>query len=572
MTEGGEQASVASAADERRRTRPALGRILRVVGWYLASATAVALVSLPVVAEQAVEKTTFRDAIGTLPVEMALCRQGRSTIQTGLLGDVHWEHSAPWGFGVRARVTGPPVAGGTLASYVDRRFIRANVQFIESPDAAVSAYAREFRERIVRRVWVTSLVVGLVGGLLVLLVARGITVRDRAHRRAIVLGSGVAALVVSAAGAAVLFGRWECNGDPGTAYPFPDLPQLSFSSPQTRELALQVRPFIEKNTARIEQRAAAYQAVAETTFAEELQRQDGALAPRAGEVIVFAEADPQGALVATAVRMRLYRLLLDHVGRDNVALRTISGDITSNGTVAEGDFVSLEAGVAPAVTTVAVSGDHDSSVTQAQMEEHGMVVPDMRTEEVEGLRVSGANDVEHKSLFGQLISNDSGMTEQELGARLREEVSPDQAGIVLLHQPDAVAGYLGVPDMGAIRDLEGSATTPYDDGVPDVPPGTVNIGHLHDLDGPWVLWNTDGEEVTWTVVDQLGTTGGIEENSTFNRFSTPISVPLKPMAWRLQYFDVATGLQTGFVTIICGLDGSCRISDRTDVGLPLAPP
>jgi hypothetical protein len=221
---------------------------------------------------------------------------------------------------------------------------------------------------------------------------------------------------------------------------------------------------------------------------------------------------------------------------------------------------------------VAVSGDHDSSVTQAQMEEHGMVVPDMRTEEVEGLRVSGANDVEHKSLFGQLISNDSGMTEQELGARLREEVSPDQAGIVLLHQPDAVAGYLGVPDMGAIRDLEGSATTPYDDGVPDVPPGTVNIGHLHDLAGPWVLWNTDGEEVTWTVVDQLGTTGGIEENSTFNRFSTPISVPLKPMAWRLQYFDVATGLQTGFVTIICGLDGSCRISDRTDVGLPLAPP
>ncbi|HEU4544778.1 MAG TPA: hypothetical protein VFR88_00655, partial [Microlunatus sp.] len=152
------------------------------------------------------------------------------------------------------------------------------------------------------------------------------------------------------------------------------------------------------------------------------------------------------------------------------------------------------------------------------------------------------------------------------------EVSPDQAGIVLLHQPDAVAGYLGVPDMGAIRDLEGSTTTPYDDGVPDVPPGTVNIGHLHDLDGPWVLWNTDGEEMTWTVVDQLGTTGGIEENSTFNRFSTPISVPLKPMAWRLQYFDVATGLQTGFVTIICGLDGSCRISDRTDVGLPLAPP
>lgn len=84
-----------------------------------------------------------------------------------------------------------------------------------------------------------------------------------------------------------------------------------------------------------------------------------------------------------------------------------------------------------------------------------------------------------------------------------------------------------------------------------------------------MLWNTDGDEVTWTVVDQLGTTGGVEENATFNRFSTPISVPLKPIAWRLQYFDVASGLQTGYVTIRCGAEGACQISERTDVGLPL---
>ena len=165
-----------------------------------------------------------------------------------------------------------------------------------------------------------------------------------------------------------------------------------------------------------------------------------------------------------------------------------------------------------------------------------MVVSDLATEEVAGVRVSGANDVEHKALFGQLVSNDSGLTEAELGAKLRQEVSPDEAGIVLLHQPAAAAGFLGVDSLADLRGPRGSLTTPYDDGVPDLPPGTVNIGHLHDMDGPWVLWNTDGEEVTWTVVDQLGTTGGVEENPTFNRFSTPVSVPLKPMKSLRKWF------------------------------------
>ena len=54
------------------------------------------------------------------------------------------------------------------------------------------------------------------------------------------------------------------------------------------------------------------------------------------------------------------------------------------------------------------------------------------------------------------------------------------------------------------------------------------MGHYHDPDGPWVVWNTDGDLVTWTVVSQLGTSGGVEENPTFNRFSTPFSTPLKP--------------------------------------------
>ncbi len=548
-------------------TGPPVRWALRYVGVSLAAA----LVVMPIAAEQAVQRVTVQDAIGTLPVDMSLCRQGGSTLETGVLGDLSWREPGPWGFGVQARVTGPPVAGGTLASYVDRRFIRANVEFIQDPEAAVGAYVAEFRSRIVHRVVVSSVAVGLVVGALVLLIARGRT-GPRGRRRRLILGVGVlvGAFAASTALAGLLFQRWPCNSPPDEGFSFPGLPQLVFSSPQTRELALQVRPFLEKNRERIDRRAASFQAASEASFAEELLRRGDGLEPRDGEVIVSAEADPQGAFVGTAARKTLNRLLVEKLGSDAFAMRTISGDITSNGTVAEDEFVELEVEAGGELTTVAVSGDHDSEATQEQMKGHGMIVPDLETAKVGGLRVSGANDVEHKSLFGQLVSNESGLTEEDLGRSLREQVSPDDAGIVLLHQPDAVAGYLGVDGMTTVRSLRGSKTEPYDDGVPDVPPGTVNIGHLHDLDGPWVLWNTDGDEVTWTVVDQLGTTGGVEENSTFNRFSTPISVPLKPVAWRLQYFDVATGLQTGYVTISCSEQGSCQISERTDVGLPLS--
>lgn len=551
----------------RRTSRARGSSALRLVRDYAIGAVAAGVVAFPLVVEQAVERVRVDDYVGTLPVAMSLCRQGRATLETGVLGDIHWEESGPLDFGVRARVTGPPRAAGTsLASYADRRFIRANVQFIEDPDTAVAAYVEEFRSRLVDRVLLGTGAAALVGGVVVVLMVRGVR-SERGRRRLVLSGLALGALAVSATTAWVLFDRWPCNGEPDPAFAFPTLPQLSFSSPQTREIALQVQPFIEKNTTRLRERAEEYEAAATASFADALVQRGEALLPRDGEVVVSAEADPQGAIVGTQVRKRLYELLVDHVG-DGLVLRTISGDITSNGTVAEDSFVAGEAQASGDVPTAAVGGDHDSEATWEQMRDHGMVVPDLSTEEVGRLRVSGANDVEHKALFGQLVRNDTDISERGLGERLREEVDDAEAGIVLLHQPEAVSGYLGVDTMKSVRDLEGSLTEPSDDGIPDVPPGTVNVGHLHDLDGPWVLWNTDGDEVTWTVVDQLGTTGGVEESSTFNRFSTPISVPLKAMSWRLQYFDERTGLQTGFATVLCDVQGECSVSERTDVGVP----
>jgi hypothetical protein len=266
----------------------------------------------------------------------------------------------------------------------------------------------------------------------------------------------------------------------------------------------------------------------------------------------------------------MYADLVDALGKDAISLRTIAGDVTSNGTVAESSYVKAESKVGPDIPVAAVGGDHDSETTWNQLTSAGFTVPDLTTTKVGGLEVSGADDREHKTLFGGSVTNPSGVSEEELGQRLRKKVG-DRTSIVVVHQPRAALAYLGLDSMSALTERTQTPTqltTPYDDGIPDLPPGIVDYGHLHQAEGPWVLWNTDGDQVTWTVVDQLGTAGGVENAPTFSRFSTPFSAPLKPIMVRLQYVDKETGLQTGYATVLCDLDGRCTISDRVDVGLP----
>lgn len=548
---------------------------------------AVAVIAAPVAAEQAVENVRFDDRLGTVPVDVSLCHNGYSTLDTGVLGAVYWKQTGLLGFGACVRVTAPPEADGTLSSYVDAKFVRTNAVLINDPDEIATAYGHAFAGAFRREFLRTEALLVALGLLVVVAIRRGAAGREDDHtpwwgrRLALRLApSPVLRVVVwpvllvllgtavSGVYAARSFRQWSGSAAVGETYALPGVAALSFGSPQTREIAAQVRPFIEKNTERLAERSAAFEDEASTTFASALAAAGTGLDPRAGEKVVLAEADPQGSIVGTTVRSRLYPQLLAKLPGD-VVLRTISGDVTSNGTVAEDGFVRDEAASLPDVPTVAAGGDHDSARTVEQMRKHGMVVPDLKTETVGGLRVSAANDPEFKTLFGGSITNPSGVSEAQLGQRLRGVVDPDRAGIVVVHQPAAAAAYLGVPKLESLEPALGHETTPYDDGIPDVPPGTVNVGHSHRSVGPFVVWNTDSATTTWTVVDRLGTSGGAENSPTFNRFSTPFSVPLRPIQVRLQYVDTATGLQTGYATISVDLDGRSTISGRTDVGLPL---
>jgi len=551
------------------RARSWSRRLGAALAAYAGCALVAGLVFLPVSVERAIEGVHFTDRMGTFPVEVSLCHDGRSTLDTGIFGSVYWADTGPHGFGAYARTTGPPEAGGTLASYVDPAFIEANVALINDPDSVVRAYSDQFADGLWRIVLRDELAVALIGGVVLSMVLPRRRWRDAPVRRELLIAALLVAgaLAVSGTVATRLFDTWPCSRATGPTYGMSEVDRLSFASPETREVAEQVKPFIEKNLERTRERSGAYEAAAAASFATALSGRALEFAPRPGETIVLAEADPQGSFVGVHVRTRLYADLIEALGPGAVSARTIAGDVTSNGTVAESAYVAAEARVAGDVPTVAVGGDHDSTTTWQQLADAGIDMPDLEKPDVEvaGLRISGANDREHKTLFGGIITNDSGISELELGEQLRAQVD-DRARIVLLHQPGAGAGYLGIDSLGSLA--PGSLTTPRNDGIADLPPGIVDVGHHHEAEGPWVVWNTDGDRTTWTLVDQLGTAGGAESLPTFDRFSTPISAPLKTLMVRLHYVDVESGLATGYATISCDLSGLCDITDRVDVGLP----
>ena len=557
-------------------TPAARTQTVRVAIRVLAYGLIAAFVAAPLAAERAVEGVAFSDRLGSLPVEVSLAHNGVSTLDTGILGRLYWDRTGVAGFGAHIRATGPPEAGGTLSSYVSPRFVRANAQFLSDPDETARAYGSELRSTLWRRFLQLELGAAVVGALLLLAIFRarpaistGIPRRTRVALGMVVLGLGVASSVTLAAW---LFSRWPGSAAPDRTYPMPGVAELSFSSPEALEIARQVQPFIAKNTDRIRERAEAYDTVAEDGLRTAIAVRADALAPRDGERVILAEADPQGSFVGTRVRATMYALLEQHLPDDAIAIRTVSGDVTSNGTVAEASFVEGEAQAGGSVPVAAVKGDHDTDTTVEQLLDNGVINPDLEVTTVGGLDVVGGNDPAFKTLFGGMVVNDTGVTETELGANLRAEIdtgTTDDALVVLLHQPRSAAGYVGVDSLAELDDAVGRETVPWDDGIPDLPPGVINIGHLHDSAPPKVIWNTDGDDVSWTVLNQLGTAGGVEENPTFNRFSTPFSTPLKDVTVQLQYVDLATGLQTGYVEIAISPSGAVAVTDRTDLGLPI---
>ena len=124
----------------------------RFLGRWVGFGLLAVLVALPILAEQAIERARFEDRLGTFPVVVSLSHNGRSTLDTGVVGKLYWDRTGVAGFGASLRSTGPPEAGGTLTSYVAPEFLQANAAFVDDPgDGRATSTARSCATRSLRR-------------------------------------------------------------------------------------------------------------------------------------------------------------------------------------------------------------------------------------------------------------------------------------------------------------------------------------------------------------------------------------------------------------------------------------
>jgi 3',5'-cyclic AMP phosphodiesterase CpdA len=257
-------------------------------------------------------------------------------------------------------------------------------------------------------------------------------------------------------------------------------------------------------------------------------------------------------------------MLRDRYGNDVPALMAIAGDLTTNGTTAEGQCIKNEAAIAHGAPVVAVTGNHESETSVKQMEGASMTVLSGKTTTVAGVSALGAGDPERSELFGatHLRGDD---TEADVGERLHDTARADRPDLLVVHEAYAAQTFLDVSDMTAFLRGRKEPTLRYDDGVRDVPASAVLYGHWHRSIGPRVVWNSDG---TWTLVMELDTSGGAIDTPTIGHFSTPWSTPEQEASFPVLFLDKSTGLVTGYQVYRFAVDGAVTVQPRVDVGEP----
>jgi hypothetical protein len=307
-----------------------------------------------------------------------------------------------------------------------------------------------------------------------------------------------------------------------------------------------VRAFREKATRQLEQQSAAMEG------------------PREGETAVVMQSDMHCNTTMIALQRRVVSLLGELHGDDVPAGLAITGDLTTNGTAAEGGCIKSEAAIADGRPIAAVIGNHESATSREQMRDAGMEVLDESRADLGGLSVLGAADPSSSDLLGATRLRGT-LGQADVGRQLRATAEQERPDLVLVHEAYAAAPFLGTGDMTSFLRARGSAVTPAQDGVPDVPAGAVFYGHWHRSIEPRVVWNSDG---TWTLVMELDTSGGAIDTPTLNHFSTPWSRPQQEASFPVVFWDRESGLVTGYQLYRFETDGTVTVEPRVEVGDP----
>ena len=550
--------------------RPPTARLTRVLLRTLVCLLVAAVLGAPLALSWALTHTEVVSQVGTSPTTFALSPGDTSEVRLGIAGTVFVPESRS-GVGIVATVTGPGDPGtgdGDLADYVRPEMVKLYAGLFHHPEEAVEEVVDLVEEEFLRQLVTAECVLTLAGGALLLALSYLLPAPRGPGRGRTVLRVGTAAVLLVTASGALAWVQVQVQArEPGAAtagrY---DLPVLdgtlaegsTTNSPVLRAL---LGGAVAKATTLVERQGAAvaaYRSSAEESLAGQMEAMQG---PGDGELAVLVQSDMHCNLAMIALQSQVVSQLHEQHGDDAVALMAIAGDLTTNGTAAEGTCIEDEAAIAGDIPIAAITGNHETELSAEQMAGAGMTVLDGSTEEVGGVRVLGDGDPSRTELFGGSALRGE-ETQQGQGRRLLDVASGDDPpDVVMVHEGYAAAAFLGVEDMRTFLE----SPTPLVEPVDDVPASAVLYGHWHRSVEPRVVWNSDG---TWTFVMELDTSGGAVATSTIDNFSTPWSPPRQPAAFPVLFLDEDSRLVTGYQLYRFEVDGTVVVEPRVEVGAP----
>jgi hypothetical protein len=554
------------------RSHRARSTLARLVGCVLLSAVALA----PLSAAWAVSHASVEETVGITPTRFSFSTAGHSELRLGIAGTVYLP-MARGPLGVIASVEGPGVpdsSSGDLAAYLRPGMLRLYTGLFHDPAPAIQRYVDRLADELRLQFLLAELVLAISGGALLFLVSVLLSGRPPAvppgalPRVAgalllvLVATCGLALLVTGLlpAGRTTSTGPYRLTALDGTA-----ASGSTTNSPVLRLLMSDAVARVQGLVRRQESDRRTYLQVATRQLEAQATSMSG---PADGETAVLMQSDMHCNGTMIKLQAQVVSLLRARFGTGVPALMGVTGDLTTNGTAAEGGCITDEAGIAAGAPVAAVLGNHESDVSRSQMEDAGMTVLGGSTQELAGIRVLGDGDPERSELFGATRLRGE-ETQVAQGDRLHRAAVDNRPDLVLVHEAYAAQSFVGTDSMTAFLGARRSPTRPYDDGVRDLPAAAVLYGHWHRSIEPRVVWNSDG---TWTLVMELDTSGGAIDTPSIGHFSTPWSPPQQPASFPVLFLDRDTGLVRGYQLYRFDTDGTVQVQPRVDVGAPASVP
>lgn len=500
-----------------------IGRLaLRGIGYGLALS--------PLAAGIGLTQAEADDYLGAQEAHFEVTLDGESKIDLGPLGNAYAPQSlGP--LGITAEIGGIPIRNGAGSSryyeeLLSHKTLAEYTALYNNPEQTVNGITQLLvADAMKKGLYAEAGLLGLVG--------LGALLLDPKFKRILSARSIGGAIGLTAATATVA-AMSQPPIDASDRYPVPGLEDTGF-----RGLAVDADPLrliLDKAVPTIRRLAERQGRVMEryvTKASESLEAQRELVAlPREQESAILVFSDLHCNQPMTELLGRVSELY-------EVTVALSAGDDTTNGTASEDGCVKQIAQIHERVASA--PGNHDSHVTEEQMQRHGMAVLDGKTTELGGISLLGDDDPQRTPPFvsgNRVAERDE--TEAEMGERLAEKSLEEHPDIVALHQPTAAQAFLGTEDYSA---------------------SAIVWGHLHHRKEPRVIWHDDG---SWTVTHQLGTAGGAAP-PTLTSVSTPFSAPAVPAEISILYRDDETRLINGYQLLSFAPHGEVTIEPRVDI-------